>query len=130
MFYFIGVARLAGNVHATLVGGQNLEKLFDQVPKDLGPYMKKVDQFVYDSTLGKRKTIPWTMLMLLLGSLGFLMGGAYDTGLVSRVTHVGIIYGFIASMLLGFIKQWTYLGRNHRLLRQLKALFGLPDHQM
>jgi uncharacterized membrane-anchored protein len=85
---------------------------------------------VNDTTLSKRKTIPWTMMMLTLGMLAFLLGGAHDTGLVEKIIHSGVVYGFLAAMLIGFYKQWNYLGKNHLLLRNLKSLFSLPDNQM
>jgi hypothetical protein len=70
------------------------------------------------------------MLMLVLGSIGFLLGGAYDTGLVSRVIHSGVVYGFTAAMLIGFVRQWYYLGKSHLLLREMKALFGMSNDAM
>ena len=47
MFYFIGVSRLANNIHNTLEREHELEKLFDEVPSDLKAYKKKSEQFVY-----------------------------------------------------------------------------------
>lgn len=130
MFYFIGVARLVGNVDLILKGQGDLSELFENAPDDISPYKKKVDKFLYDSTLCKRKTIPWTMLMLVLGTIGFLLGGAHDTGLVSKVIHAGVIYGFLTAATIGFVRQWIYLGSSHKLLRELKALFSIPDAQM
>jgi ABC-type multidrug transport system fused ATPase/permease subunit len=130
MFYFIGVARLVENVHNVLASTDNLTELFDEVPKDLEPYKKKVDRFVHESQLSKRQTIPWTMLMLVLGTIAFLLGGAHDTGLVSKVVHSGVAYGFIASMVIGLLRQWYYLGKSHILLREIKATFGLSDDAM
>ena len=83
-----------------------------------------------ESTRCKRQTIPWTMLMLILGTMAFLLGAAHDTGLVEKTTHVGLVYGFIAASAIGFFRQWHYLGRVHLLLRKIKSLYGLPDHQM
>ncbi len=130
MFYFIGVSRLSQNVSNILQSGTNLKELFDDPPADLTPYIKKVDKFVYDSTLAKRQTIPWTMLMLILGMAAFLLGGAHDTGLVDKTVHSGVVYGFIVAMTIGFVRQWIHLGRAHKLLRKLKALFSIPDGQM
>ena len=130
MFYFIGISRLVNNVHAILNGHGNLDELFEQAPEDLTPYLTKVEKYVFDSTLCKRQTIPWTMLMLVLGSAGFLLGGAHDTGMVSKVVHAGVIYGFLAAVVIGFVRQWIYLGKSHRLLREMKALFGIADAQM
>jgi len=130
MFYFIGVSRLVNNIHQILRSKTNLNEIFENPPKDLTPYLKKVDQFVYNTTLSKRKTIPWTMLILTLGMFGFLLGGAYDTKLVSKTIHSGVSYGFFSAMLIGFVKQWIYLGKTHRTLRKLKLLFSIPDNSM
>lgn len=130
MFYFIGVSRLVNNVWEVLNSGTNLGELFDQPPADLEPYKKRVLRFVHETTLAKRQTIPWTILMLILGSLGFLLGGAHDTGLVAKTIHSGVIYGFMAAMGIGFIRQWFYLGKSHKLLRELKGLFGMSSDRM
>ena len=68
--------------------------------------------------------------MLILGMLAFLFGGAHDTGLVEKATHVGLVYGFIAALTIGFFRQWYYLKKTHLLLRKVKALYSLPDAQM
>ena len=130
MFYFIGVSRLTDNVYFILNSEKNLSELFDDPPSDLMPYKKKVFQFSQEATRGKRQTIPWTMLILTLGTLGFLLGGAHDTGLVSKTTHSGVVYGFLAATIIGFIRQWYYLGKSHILLRKLKTQFSLPDDAM
>ena len=130
MFYFIGVARLMNNVYAVLTTETNLGELFDAPPEDLGPYKKKTIKFVQDSDRCKRQTIPWTMLMLILGSIAFLLGGAHDTGLVSKVVHSGVVYGFMAAMFIGFFRQWYYLKVSHVALRKVKALYEIPDGQM
>jgi hypothetical protein len=135
MFYFIGVARMVENLHNILHSSQNqtqpqLHELFESPPEDLAPYLKKVRQYVYESTLGKRKVIPWTMLMLTLGTFAFLLGGAHDTGLVPRNVHVGVVYGFLMATGVGIFRQWYYLGKGHKLLRELKALFQIPNQQM
>ena len=130
MFYFIGVARLVENVWNVLQSEQNLHELFDSPPADLAPYKKRVARFVHESALCKRQTIPWTMLMLVLGSIGFLLGGAHDTGMVARTVHAGVIYGFMAAMVIGFVRQWIYLGKSHVLLRELKGLFGMSSDAM
>lgn len=130
MFYFIGVARLVENVWNALNSEANLSELFEEPPADLEPYRKKVARYVYDSQLSKRQTIPWTMLMLVLGTIAFLLGGAHDTGMVSKVVHSGVALGFIASMLIGVVRQWYYLGKSHRLLGEMKALFGISRDAM
>ncbi|HXH73404.1 MAG TPA: hypothetical protein VNJ08_00450 [Bacteriovoracaceae bacterium] len=130
MFYFIGVSRLVENVWNALNSQANLTELFDEPPQDLEPYKKKVARYVHESTLSKRQTIPWTMLMLILGTLGFLLGGAHDTGLVSKVVHSGVGYGFCVAMLIGFVRQWFYLGKSHILLGEMKALFGMSRDSM
>lgn len=130
MFYFIGVARLVENVWNALNSEANLSELFDNPPADLEPYKKKVARYVHESQLSKRQTIPWTMLMLVLGTIAFLLGGAHDTGMVTKVVHSGVAYGFIASMLIGFVRQWYYLGKSHKLLGELKGLFGISRDAM
>ena len=130
MFYFIGISRLVNNVYEVLHSGANLKELFENPPEDLDPYKKKVKQFVHESTTCKRQTIPWTMLMLVLGMIAFLLGGAHDTNMVSKTTHSGVVYGFMAAMLIGFVRQWYYLGKIHVLLRKIKALYAIPDAQM
>lgn len=130
MFYFIGTSRLVNNVDEILKSPQNLHELFETPPKDLSPYLKKVQRFVLESTLSKRQTIPWTILMLILGTLGFLLGAAHDTHLVPKVVHSGVVYGFLAAMLIGFFRQWYYLGKSHVLLRELKELFGISSDSM
>lgn len=130
MFYFIGVARLVDNIDLIVSSKTNLNELFDDPPADLTPYLEKVKKFVYDATLAKRQTIPWTILMLILGMIAFLLGGAHDTGMVQKTTHSGVVYGFTVSMLIGFGRQWYYLGKTHILLRKVKTLFEIPDGQM
>lgn len=130
MFYFIGVSRLVENVWNALNSQGNINELFDHPPTDLEPYKKKVSRFVHESTLSKRQTIPWTMLMLVLGTIAFLLGGAHDTGMVQKVVHSGVSYGFIASMLIGFFRQWFYLGKSQVLLGDMKSLFGMSRDAM
>ncbi len=132
MFYFIGVARLVENIHNTLTtqDKNQLRELFEELPENMEPYIKKVNRFIYSSKLAKRQTIPWTALILTLGSIGFLLGGAHHTGLVRKIVHSGVIYGFTAALLIGYYRQWVHLGKNHKLLRELKYLFSLPDSSM
>ena len=130
MFYFIGVSRFVKNIHFILYSEKNLDELFTQAPDNLGPYIKKVAQWDRDAERAKRQNIPWVMLILVLGMIGFLLGGAHDTGLVDKTTHSGVAYGFIAALLIGFGRQWYYLGKNHFLLRKVKSLFQIPDGSM
>jgi len=130
MFYFIGVSRLVNNVYNVLHSEKNLNELFDQPPSDLAPYIKKTKRHVHESTLSKRQTIPWTMLILTLGTIGFLLGGAHDTGMVTKIIHSGTIYGFLVALFIGFFKQWSHLGKSHKLLRDLKNLYGLSNDAM
>jgi hypothetical protein len=130
MFYFIGVARLMQNINNILQGHGNPKELFDNPPADLAPYLKNVIKHVQDSERCKRQTIPWTMLMLILGTIAFLLGGAHDTGLVDKTIHTGVVYGFIVSMMIGFFRQWHYLKVGHIALRKVKALFEIPDGSM
>lgn len=130
MFYFIGVSRLATNVYNIVATGTNLNELFEGPPSDLAPYIEKTKKFVDDSTLSKRQTIPWSILMLVLGMIAFLLGGAHDTGLVQKTTHSGVVLGFFVAMSIGFFRQWHYLGKSHALLRKLKSLYQIPNGQM
>lgn len=130
MFYFIGVARLVENVWNVLHSEGNLNELFEEPPADLEPYKKKVARFVHETQLSKRQTVPWTMLMLVLGTIGFLLGGAHDTGMVAKTVHSGVAYGFLVAMLIGFVRQWYYLGKSHKLLREIKGLFGISNDAM
>lgn len=130
MFYFIGVSRLTNNVFSIVKSGTNLEELFETPPTDLAPYIEKTKKFVEESDRCKRQTIPWTVLMLILGMIAFLLGGAHDTGLVQKTTHSGVVLGFFVAMSIGFFRQWYYLGKSHILLRKLKTLYGIADAQM
>lgn len=131
MFYFIGVARLVENVYGILQsGGNNLKELFDNPPDNLEPYITRVGRFHYEAQLSKRQTVPWSILMLVLGMFAFLLGGAHDTGMVSKNVHAGVVYGFTVAMLIGFVRQWFYLKKAHLLLRKIKTLFEIPDGQM
>ena len=130
MFYFIGVSRLTNNVYTIVNSGTNLNELFEEPPADLTPYIEKTKKFVEEADRSKRQTIPWTILMLILGMIAFLLGGAHDTGLVQKTTHSGVVLGFIIAMSIGFFRQWFYLGKSHLLLRKLKGLYGLADAQM
>lgn len=130
MFYFIGTSRMVNNVWNVLHSEDNLKELFEVPPEDLEPYIKRTRRFVEESTRSKRQTIPWTMLMLILGMAAFLLGGAHDTNLVEKTTHVGLVYGFVATACIGFVRQWYYLGKTHILLRKIKALYELPDDAM
>ncbi|GAB4411587.1 MAG: hypothetical protein OHK0056_15710 [Bacteriovoracaceae bacterium] len=130
MFYFIGISRLVKNVYEILHSEKDLDQLFDENPGDLAPYKEKTIRFVQDSDRFKRQTIPWTMLMIILGAIAFLLGGAYDTHVVEKTTHSGVAYGFVFAMLIGFFRQWYFLGKGHILLRKLKYLFSIPDGQM
>ncbi len=130
MFYFIGVSRLTNNVYSIVNSGTNLNELFETPPEDLAPYIEKTKKFVEEADRCKRQTIPWTILMLILGMIAFLLGGAHDTGLVQKTTHSGVVLGFIIAMTIGFFRQWYYLGKSHLLLRKLKTLYGMSDAQM
>ena len=130
MFYFIGVARLTNNVYSIVATGTSLGELFDSPPADLAPYIEKTKKFVEEADRSKRQTIPWTILMLILGMIAFLLGGAHDTGLVQKTTHSGVVLGFFVAMFIGFFRQWHYLGKSHILLRKLKGLYMMNDNQM
>ena len=130
MFYFIGVSKFTNNIWNILNSKNNLKDLFVNPPSDLNPYVEKTKKFVMKSNLCKRQTIPWTMLILILGTGAFLLGGAHDTNLVDKYIHSGVAYGFTAATIIGFFRQWIYLGKSHHLLRKIKSLFMLADSQM
>lgn len=130
MFYLIGVSRLCANVYELLVQERDLGTLFEAPPQDLTPYREKSLQYARDTKIYKSKAIPWTGMILLLGALGFLMGGAADTGVVEVSVHSGLIYGLVMASLIGFYKQWRMLGLSHKRLRRLKRLFGMSDQVM
>ncbi len=130
MFYFIGVNRLTKNVYYILTSKNNLHEIFDNPPEDLSPYLDKTKSLYEESERYKRQTIPWTILMLILGMIAFLLGGAHDTGLVQKTTHSGVVLGFVVAMMIGFFRQWYYLGKCHLHLRKLKGLYEIPDSQM
>ena len=131
MFYFIGVHRLVENVLTALQSSTQLDTLFDPpFPSDLTPYQKNVNKLFYQTNLCKRQTIPWTALILVLGIVAFLLGGAYHTGQVDRMVHVGVVLGFAAAFCIGFFKQWMYLGRANKYLRELKELFNISRNTM
>jgi hypothetical protein len=130
MFYFIGVSRLATNIYNIVNTKTNLHELFDSPPEDLTPYVLQTRKFAQDADRSKRQTIPWTILMLILGMIAFLLGGAHDTGLVQKTTHSGVVLGFFVAMMIGFFRQWYYLGKSHILLRKLKGLYEIPDGSM
>ena len=71
-------------------------------PKIIKIMKKKVSKFYFDSETFKRQTIPWTMIMLTLGTLAFLLGGTHDTGLVEKHVHSGVAYGFAVATVIGF----------------------------
>jgi len=130
MFYFIGVSRLTNNVYTIVNSGTHLNELFDTPPEDLAPYIESTKKFVEEADRCKRQTIPWTILMLILGMIAFLLGGAHDTGLVQKTTHSGVVLGFFIAMTIGFFRQWYYLGKSNKLLRKLKTLYGMAHGQM
>jgi hypothetical protein len=127
MFYFIGVARFAVNIYNTVSGDVSLSDIFETPPEDFGPYLVQTKKFVDDAERCKRQTVPWTILMLILGMIAFLLGGAHDTGLVEKTTHSGVVLGFFIAMSIGFFRQWYYLGKSHILVKKLKALYDIPD---
>lgn len=131
MFYFIGVSKMISETSELMEQeGEKAKELFETPPEDIIPYRNKVSQFSYQTTLYKRKTIPWTMLIIILGMLAFLMGGAYDTGMVKKETHEGLAYGFLLALILGTTHQWFLLGKAHKILREFKAMFSMSNSQM
>ena len=118
------------NIWNILNTKENLEDLFDNPPNDLSPYIKKTRKFAHDSNTFKRQTIPWTMLILCLGTMAFLAGGAHDTNLIEKHIHSGLVYGFAAAVVIGFVRQWYFLGKAHIHLRKIKALYMISDQAM
>ncbi len=130
MFYFIGTSRLLQNIHEMLTKKVNLNEIFENPPEDLSPYLHKVGLLAREAQRHKKKNIPWSILVIILGMIAFLLGGAHDTHLVSKTTHSGVVLGFIVAMIIGLVNQWISLGKCHLLLRKIKALFQIPDGQM
>lgn len=130
MFYFIGVSRLVDNIMGHLNSRQGLDQLFDTPPEDLTPYQQKMNRIHYQTSMFKRQTVPWSALIITLGIFGFLLGAALDTGNTSYEVHVGVVYGFSIAFLIGFYKQWIYLGKAHLVLREVKYLFMISDDSM
>lgn len=130
MFYFIGVGRLILNVYQALLNETNLDELFDSPPEDLGPYISATKKMVMDTKRCKRQTIPWCILIIVIGMIAFLLGGAHDTNMVDVTTHSGVAYGFLLVSFIGFFRQWHYLAVGHKTLRKIKGLFEIPDAQM
>jgi hypothetical protein len=123
MFYFIGVARFLDNLHNEINASENPETV-------KSTWIKALERYRHNSTINKRKVIPWTMLTLVLGMIAFFMGGAHDSGITDKYIHVGTVYGFLVSLLLSAFFQWNYLGKNHEILRIIKTGFEIEDHQM
>lgn len=133
MFFFIGVHKLTTNVFNTVQSGkpEDLHQIFEgPLPSDFGEYLKKTKQLWYQSQQIKRQTVPWAILIIVLGMITFLIGGAYDTGVVSKPIHSGLAYSFTITLFIGVYYQWVCLGKAHKLLRKLKTLYQIPDHQM
>jgi hypothetical protein len=130
MFYFIGVAKLVLNIYQALLNETNLEELFEKAPDDLKPYIDATKKMVMDTKRCKRQTIPWSILIIIIGMVAFLLGGAHDTNVVQKTTHSGVAYGFVIVSFIGFFRQWYYLIVSHRTLRKIKGLFEIPDAQM
>jgi hypothetical protein len=130
MFYFIGVAKLILNIYQALIHETNLEELFEQAPEDLTPYIDTTKKMVMDTKRCKRQTIPWSILIIVIGMVAFLLGGAHDTNIVEKTTHSGVAYGFILVSFIGFFRQWHYLKVSHITLRKIKGLFEIPDAQI
>lgn len=134
MFYFIGVNRLTNNIFNQLQGtGENLQDLFEEgvsIPTNLSEYKKTISLLSHKTNLAKRKVIPWTMMMITLGMMTFMLGAAFDTGMVSREVHKGLAIGFWSSVVIGVTHQWILLGRSYQWLRQIKGLFSIPTMSM
>ena len=130
MFYSIGVSRLQEQVFTALKTSKDWSELFSNPPPDKAPYQKKVYQLFLACQRGKRQIIPWTMLMLTLGSVAFLLGGAYHTGVVSKTIHQGVAYGFTMALTIGLVRQWYFLGQINQSLHKLKLLFQIPFTEM
>ena len=130
MFYFIGVAKLVLNIYSALIHETNLDELFDKAPEDLNPYIDATKKMVMDTKRCKRQTIPWSILIIIIGMIAFLLGGAHDTNVVELTTHSGVAYGFTVVSVIGFFRQWHYLIVSHKTLRKIKGLFEIPDAQM
>lgn len=123
IFYFIGAARLAKNVFLALNSDKHLNGLFENLPHDIGPYIKESKRLAAEADRFKRQTVPWGILILLLGMLAFLLGAATDTRMVDKTIHTGVVLGFFVAMAIGVFKQWHYLKKSKQTIVQIRALF-------
>jgi hypothetical protein len=135
MFYFIGVRQLMVNVMQGLQGAkrEQLAEYFEgeaQIPSDLTPYLSKLNRFYYLANQAKRKSIPWCILILILGILSFLLGAAHHTNVVDKSIHAGVVLGYLTASTLGCIWMIKHLRTANQSLRDMKSLFGLKSHQM
>jgi len=135
MFYFIGVRQLIVNVLQSLQSSNRdqLVEYFEHkesIPKDLTPYLSKLNRYYYIANQAKRRSIPWCILILILGILGFLLGAAHHTNVVDKSIHVGVVLGYLTASTLGCAWMIKNLRDANRTLRSMKELFGLKSHQM
>ncbi|MDH4467834.1 MAG: hypothetical protein QE271_07235 [Bacteriovoracaceae bacterium] len=136
MFYFMGVRQLVVNVmHGLQTSNrEQLGQFFscsdEEIPKDLTPYLSKLNRFYYVVNQAKRKSIPWCILILILGILAFLLGAAHHTQVVDKSIHLGVVIGYLVASTLGWVWMMKYLREANKTLRQVKELFGLKSNQM
>ena len=57
------------------------------------------------------------------------LGGAHDTGLVEKHIHSGLVYGFAAAVVIGFVRQWYFL-ESPPSLKENQALATISDQAM
>lgn len=127
MFYFIGIKKFVNNIHLIINDNKNPSDIFEneQPLEVIEKYRKTTIHFLKSADLSKRKVIPWTILIIILGMLAFFLGAAHDNNMVSRHIHSGVVYGFIVAMTIGFYKEWKHLGMNRILLVKVRATFKL-----
>ncbi len=127
MFYFIGIKKFINNIHSIIMDNKNPSNIFenDQPLEVIEKYRKTTTHFLQSADISKRKVIPWTILIIILGMLAFFLGAAHDNNIVSRHIHSGVVYGFIVALAIGFFQEWKHLGINRILVLKVRATFKL-----
>lgn len=130
LFYLIGVGRMVENIKEKLAKGDLSDLVEEGQEVDLVLYRKKMVIFEQKIKNIKSRNVPWTILTLFLGSICFLSGGAFDTALIERTTHLGLGIGFGVSLLISYFWHTTGIIQADRLLSNLKEIFSLSRNSM
>ena len=129
MFYFIGVSRLINNIWTIFSTSTNLSELFDNPPKTSHHIQKKLrNLFMTLLVANDRQSLDYDDVSSWHDCFSTRWCSRYKY--CRKTTHSGVVYGFFVAMMIGFVRQWYYLGQSHVLLRKVKTLFEIPDAQM